>query len=218
MTAFIGLGRLRTRFFVPFNPKNPMSTLLNRLILAAIVLVGPSMIPLALGQSASTPLSTSLSTPLQGRVVDPQGRSLAGATLLWEGTARGTSTNNQGEFVLERPLGAQKLLVRYVGYQPLRMEIPLGAGSVFGQDTLRNWVLQLQPSILMREEVVVTAGHVLPGTPVTSTRMDADELRKQNNGQDMPYVLQFQPSTLASSDAGAGIGYPTATWNVPVAT
>jgi iron complex outermembrane receptor protein len=37
--------------------------------------------------------------------------------------------------------------------------------------------------------------------------MDADELRKQNTGQDMPYVLQFQPSTLASSDAGAGIGY-----------
>jgi len=184
-----------------------MSTLLNRLILAAIVLAGPSMIPLALGQSASTPPSTSFSTPLQGRVVDPQGRSLAGATLLWEGTARGTSTNNQGEFVLERPWGALRLLVRYVGYQPLRMEIPLGTSGDLAQDTLRNWVLQMQPSILMREEVVVTAGHVLPGTPVTSTRLDAVDLKRLNNGQDMPYVLQMEPSTLASSDAGAGIGY-----------
>ncbi|MFM8838323.1 MAG: carboxypeptidase-like regulatory domain-containing protein, partial [Bacteroidota bacterium] len=119
-----------------------MSTLLNRLILAAIVLAGPSMIPLALGQSASTPPSTSLSTPLQGRVVDPQGRPLPGATLLWEGTARGTSANNQGEFVLERPWGSQKLLVRFVGYQPLRMEIPLGNSGDLAQDTLRNWVLQ----------------------------------------------------------------------------
>ena len=193
MTAFIGLGRLRTWFFVPFNPKNPMSPLLNRLILAAIVLTGPSMIPLALGQTASTPPSTSLSTPLQGRVVDPQGRSLAGATLLWEGTSRGTSTNKQGEFVLERPLGAQKLLVRYVGYQPLRLDIPLGASSDIGLDTLRNWVLQLQPSILMREEVVVTAGHVLPGTPVTSTRMDADELRRQTPVRTCRMFCNFNP-------------------------
>ncbi|MFM8317768.1 MAG: carboxypeptidase-like regulatory domain-containing protein, partial [Bacteroidota bacterium] len=184
-----------------------MSTLLNRLILAAIVLAEPSMIPLAQGQTASTPPSTSLSTPLQGRVVDPQGRSLAGATLLWEGTARGTSTNNQGEFVLARPWGALRLLVRYVGYQPLRMEIPLGNSGDLAQDTIRNWVIQMQPSILLREEVVVTAGHVLPGTPVTSTRLDAVDLKRLNNGQDMPYVLQMEPSTLASSDAGAGIGY-----------
>ncbi|MFM7379688.1 MAG: hypothetical protein ACKO2X_01110, partial [Bacteroidota bacterium] len=68
-----------------------MSTLLNRLILAAIVLAGPSMIPLAQGQTASTPPSTSLSTHLQGRVVDPQGRPLPGATLLWGGTSRGAS-------------------------------------------------------------------------------------------------------------------------------
>ncbi|MFM7912244.1 MAG: hypothetical protein ACKO9W_08660, partial [Bacteroidota bacterium] len=65
----------------------------------------------------------------------------------------------------------------------------------------------MQPSILLREEVVVTAGHVLPGTPVTSTRLDAVDLKRLNNGQDMPYVLQMEPSTLASSDAGAGIGY-----------
>ncbi|NBY29449.1 MAG: carboxypeptidase-like regulatory domain-containing protein [Sphingobacteriia bacterium] len=126
-TAWVGSG---PGFLFRSNPKNPMSTLLNRLILAAFVLVGPSMIPLALGQTAPTYPSASPSTPLRGRVVDSQGRFLAGATLLWEGSSRGTSTNNQGEFVLERPLGAQKLLVRYVGYQPLRMEIPLGAGSI----------------------------------------------------------------------------------------
>ncbi|MFM7699814.1 MAG: carboxypeptidase-like regulatory domain-containing protein, partial [Bacteroidota bacterium] len=127
-----------------------MSTLLNRLILAAIVLAGPLMISLAQGQTARK----SPKTHLQGRVVDPQGRPMAGATLLWEGTSLGTTANSQGEFVLERPWGSQKLLVRFVGYQPLRMEIPLGSSGDLAQDTPRNWVLQMQPSILMREEVV----------------------------------------------------------------
>jgi len=180
-----------------------MSTLLKRLVLATIALLGPALVALAQGQTApKSPKSL-----LQGRVMDPQGRPLPGATLLWEGTSLGTTANSQGEFVLERPWGGQKLLVRFVGYQPLRMEITLGVNDGLAQDTLWNWVVQMQPSILLREEVVVTAGHVLPGTPVTSTRLDAVDLKRLNNGQDMPYVLQMEPSTLASSDAGAGIGY-----------
>jgi iron complex outermembrane receptor protein len=145
---------------------------------------------------------------LKGRVVNPQGQSLNGATLFWEGTTRGTTTNKQGEFALEKHWGSSKLYIRFVGYQTLLIEFPPGE---LQDDSLplvwSNRVFCLQPSVLLREEVVITAGHVRPGTPVTSTRMDAVELRRQNNGQDIPYVLQFQPSTLASSDAGAGIGY-----------
>ena len=180
-----------------------MSTPLFRLFIASLGLLATIFLASVQGQ----PAPKSPSTSFQGLVVDPQGRALAGATLFWEGTNRGTTANNQGEFVLVRPETAKNLVVRYVGYQTLRMLIASGsqADSSTLASTLR--VITLQPSVLLREEVVVTAGHVLPGTPVTSTRMDADELRKQNTGQDMPYVLQFQPSTLASSDAGAGIGY-----------
>ncbi|NBW33341.1 MAG: TonB-dependent receptor [Cytophagia bacterium] len=180
-----------------------MSTPLFRLFIASLGLLATIFLASVQGQ----PAPKSPSTSFQGLVVDPQGRALAGATLFWEGTNRGTTANHQGEFVLVRPETAKNLVVRYVGYQTLRMLIASGsqADSSTLASTLR--VITLQPSVLLREEVVVTAGHVLPGTPVTSTRMDADELRKQNTGQDMPYVLQFQPSTLASSDAGAGIGY-----------
>ncbi|MFZ9681433.1 MAG: carboxypeptidase-like regulatory domain-containing protein, partial [Bacteroidia bacterium] len=179
-----------------------MSTPLLRLFIAALGLLGTIFLSMAQVQ----PATKSPSTSFQGLVVDPQGRSLAGATLFWEGTNLGTTANNQGEFVLDRPAEAKTLVVRYVGYQTQRLLITSGQGD---SSTLAwtHRIITLQPSVLLREEVVVTAGHVLPGTPVTSTRMDADELRKQNTGQDMPYVLQFQPSTLASSDAGAGIGY-----------
>ncbi|MFM7589023.1 MAG: carboxypeptidase-like regulatory domain-containing protein, partial [Bacteroidota bacterium] len=102
-----------------------MSTLLKRLVLATIALLGPSLVAVAQGQTAPK----SPKALLQGRVVDPQGRPLPGATLLWEGTSRGTSANNQGEFLLARPWGSQKLLVRFVGYQPLRKEIPLGTSG-----------------------------------------------------------------------------------------
>src|SRR5690606_38733357 len=39
------------------------------------------------------------------------------------------------------------------------------------------------------------------------TEISAKEIEKMNLGQDIPYLLQFTPSTVATSDAGAGIGY-----------
>ena len=37
--------------------------------------------------------------------------------------------------------------------------------------------------------------------------MDRAEIEKKNTGQDLPYLLNSIPSTVVSSDAGAGIGY-----------
>jgi len=136
-------------------------------------------------------------------VMDEEGRPLAGATLTWESSGTGTTTGKDGRFRLERTAVKQGIWIRFVGYEPMKWN---GSKSM-GSDSSGMLVLRMKPSVLMREEVVVTAGHVLPGTPVTATRLNAEELQKQNNGQDIPYVLQFEPSALASSDAGAGIGY-----------
>ena len=35
------------------------------------------------------------------------------------------------------------------------------------------------------------------------------KLKKQNFGQDLPYLLSMTPSAITTSDAGAGIGYTT---------
>ena len=38
-------------------------------------------------------------------------------------------------------------------------------------------------------------------------RMFQEAIQKQNLGQDLPVLLNFTPSVVTTSDAGAGIGY-----------
>lgn len=44
-------------------------------------------------------------------------------------------------------------------------------------------------------------------SPFVKTDIGAREIEKANLGQDFPYLLQYTPSTVTTSDAGAGVGY-----------
>src|SRR3569832_2169485 len=43
--------------------------------------------------------------------------------------------------------------------------------------------------------------------PFAITEVSGKELEKASLGQDLPYLLQFTPSAVVTSDAGAGVGY-----------
>lgn len=43
--------------------------------------------------------------------------------------------------------------------------------------------------------------------PFAKTDITAKDIRQHNVGQDLPYLLQYTPSAVVTSDAGAGIGY-----------
>lgn len=45
--------------------------------------------------------------------------------------------------------------------------------------------------------------------PFAKTEISGKELQKSNLGQDLPYLLQYTPSAVTTSDAGAGVGYTT---------
>ena len=57
------------------------------------------------------------------------------------------------------------------------------------------------------DEVTVSASRVGEKTPLTHSDIDAAEIRKNNKGADLPYLLQNTPSLVVTSDAGTGIGY-----------
>lgn len=44
-------------------------------------------------------------------------------------------------------------------------------------------------------------------TPIAFTNVSAAQLSDNNDGLDIPYLLQFTPSVITTSDAGAGVGY-----------
>ncbi|MCB0668110.1 MAG: TonB-dependent receptor, partial [Saprospiraceae bacterium] len=57
------------------------------------------------------------------------------------------------------------------------------------------------------EVVKLSASWIKPGQPFSYSSMDKEDIRTQNFGKDMPYLLQNLPSTVVTSDAGTGIGY-----------
>lgn len=56
-------------------------------------------------------------------------------------------------------------------------------------------------------EVEVISTRATQKTPVAFTNLNKEELKKQNFGQDLPYLLSMTPSAISTSDAGAGVGY-----------
>ena len=57
------------------------------------------------------------------------------------------------------------------------------------------------------QEVQVTSTRATAQTPVAYTNIGKKEILKRNFGQDLPFLLLMSPSVVATSDAGAGIGY-----------
>ncbi|WP_435413243.1 TonB-dependent receptor, partial [Psychroserpens mesophilus] len=57
------------------------------------------------------------------------------------------------------------------------------------------------------DEVLVKAVRVDAKSPITHSNVTKKEIAKRNLGQDIPVLLNFLPSVVTTSDAGAGIGY-----------
>ncbi|MDR1004139.1 MAG: TonB-dependent receptor [Prevotellaceae bacterium] len=80
----------------------------------------------------------------------------------------------------------------------LAMALPLVGAQAHDTDSLRTIDLQA---------VEVISTRATGSTPVAYTNVTRQQLKKQNVGVDIPYLLSFTPSVLTTSDAGAGIGY-----------
>ncbi|WP_273292061.1 TonB-dependent receptor [Winogradskyella sp.] len=57
------------------------------------------------------------------------------------------------------------------------------------------------------DEVLVKAVRVTEKAPITHSNVTKKEIAKRNLGQDIPVLLNFLPSVVTTTDAGAGIGY-----------
>jgi len=57
------------------------------------------------------------------------------------------------------------------------------------------------------ERVLVKAVRVEADSPITHSNVTKEELAQRNLGQDLPILLNFLPSVVTTTDAGAGVGY-----------
>lgn len=138
---------------------------------------------------------------LSGKVLDAKtGNPLTGASVWTENLGRGAVTDENGAFTITKlPAGEIQLRVSYLGFDTFRQTISVPYSG--------ELVIKLQSKDLLTEEFIVSATRASESTPTTFTTVDKSEIAKRNLGQDIPILLNFTPSVVTYSDAGAGVGY-----------
>lgn len=62
-------------------------------------------------------------------------------------------------------------------------------------------------TLVSLQEIEIMSTRATETTPVAFTNIGEEKLAKMNTGIDLPYLISTTPSAIATSDAGAGIGY-----------
>ncbi|MCB0681468.1 MAG: TonB-dependent receptor, partial [Saprospiraceae bacterium] len=144
---------------------------------------------------------------LTGQVTDRAGEPLVGANVWVVEAKTGNPTNQNGVYQIDGlPPGAYTVRVSYVGYERVLRKTSIREGT---SKTILH--IQLEEEIVAFEELVVSATRAGRKTPFTYVDLGREELEENNLGQDVPFQLQWTPSTVVTSDAGTGIGY-TGIW------
>lgn len=66
---------------------------------------------------------------------------------------------------------------------------------------------QPKDSVKSIEEVLISAVRAKDKNPVTFTNISKEAIAPRNLGQDIPILLNYLPSVVTTTDAGAGVGY-----------
>jgi iron complex outermembrane receptor protein len=138
---------------------------------------------------------------LSGKVTEATGGDpLIGASVWVEKLGKGAVTDQEGKFTIDNlPRGEVELRVSYLGFESFRKVI-----SIPFSGTLE---ISLVGREILTEEFIVSATRASASTPTTFTTVDKSDIAKRNLGQDIPILLNFTPSVVSFSDAGAGVGY-----------
>jgi iron complex outermembrane receptor protein len=147
------------------------------------------------------PLGIMAQFNLSGKIVDQLGNEiLSGATIRLKNSSKSTVSDQNGEFrLIGLKTGSYDVVVTYVGYEKFVSSIQLNKDQFI--------LVELHASAFMNDEIVVNASRITDKAPLTYSLIDKKIIQKQNNGTDLPYLLQSTPSVVVSSDAGTGIGY-----------
>jgi len=150
---------------------------------------------------AILPIVMSAQYTLSGKVTNIDDRlPLPGAHIIILNTQLKTISDDNGYYeFMGIKSGSIKIKISYVGFESQTIKVNIYKNTTHD--------ISLQPATIISEEVIISAIRAIDESPTTYTIMDKAEIAKENTGKDLPYILKSTPSTVVSSDAGAGIGY-----------
>ena len=147
----------------------------------------PSITDICANNSVMSPITVS------GKILDPSGEPLAGASILVKGTNHGTISGVNGDFSIQAEEGST-LVISYIGYQTV---------EVAAASSINVKMEEGQPL----EQVVVSSTRAGIKTPMAYSNINQEQIQRQNFGKDIPFLLAATPSVTMTSDAGNGVGY-----------
>src|SRR6202000_3130803 len=95
--------------------------------------------------------------------------------------------------------GSYVIKVSYIGYQNQQKTIDVNANATAD--------FTLARSERISEEVTVSATRAANNSPTSFANLSKADIEKNNSGRGFEYLLEQTPSTVVSSNAGAGVGY-----------
>ena len=137
---------------------------------------------------------------LTGSVKNEKGEMLTFATVFLENTSFAASSDERGNYIIKDiPFGEYNFKIIFIGYVTFQQKVLINSNKVFN--------IILQGEIYNLDQIEIQANRVADNGPFTKSNLNKKALHKENLGQDVPFLLQWSPSMVVTSDAGAGIGY-----------
>lgn len=139
---------------------------------------------------------------ISGRVLDASTQHpIAGANVSLLHSAQATISDADGKFIFSGLKAKDYVLqISFVGYETSRKTFTIS-------DKDLDLSVSLQAGTQLNEAVIVSATRANNKSAVAYTNLSEKDIKAQNLGQDLPYLANFTPSVVVTSDAGAGVGY-----------
>lgn len=134
---------------------------------------------------------------IKGKVLDENGQSLPGVNILFKGTLIGAVSDINGNFSLNRPVGANFITVSMIGYKTQEIEI--------GDKT--EITVKLLPDVKKLQEVVVTGYQTVDKRTFTGSvsKIDVDQISQAGTG-DVGKMLQGVVAGVAVENVSGTFG------------
>ncbi len=136
-------------------------------------------------------------TFISGKVTDPDGDPIVGASVIGNVAGVGTITDDSGKFSLSPPEEVTRLTFSSVGFSSTQYDINAIPSTVI-----------LQPRYYHGQDILVRADRAEPGiTPIAYSNFTQDDIKRDYTVEEFPLLLESTPNLYSYSDAGSSLGY-----------
>jgi len=137
---------------------------------------------------------------LNGKVFTENNEPIPFANVQIKNTLLATQCNSNGEFEFGNvKSGIIELNVQSLGYSAITTTFMVSGNADM------NFVMKKNNANL--DEVVVNTTRVNNDKGMAFSNLSGEEIKKNNLGQDAPFILNQLPNVVVNSDAGNGVGY-----------